>query len=123
MTLRQTAEAPVAESQQVLPGYGESSLADLTPAIGAHLGVPGYRDDPLRLPAAQRYVVVLIDGLGFHLVRRAVREAPYLASLLGDAAPITAGVPSTTVTSVTSLGTGWWDTPRASRARERSSTR
>jgi hypothetical protein len=106
MTLRQTAEAPVAESQQVLPGYGESSLADLTPAIGAHLGVPGYRDDPLRLPAAQRYVVVLIDGLGFHLVRRAVREAPYLASLLGDAAPITAGVPSTTVTSVTSLGTG-----------------
>ena len=106
MTLRLTAEVPVTESQQVLPGYGVSSLADLTPAIGAHLGVPGYRDDPLRLPPAQRYVVVLIDGLGFHLVRRAVREAPYLASLLGDAAPITAGVPSTTVTSVTSLGTG-----------------
>jgi len=106
MTPRLVAEVPVSESQLVLPAYGSSSLADLTPAIGAHLGVPGYTDDPLRLPPSQRYVVVLIDGLGFHLVRRAVREAPYLASLLGDATAITAGVPSTTVTSVTSLGTG-----------------
>ena len=31
---------------------------------------------------------------------------PYLASLLGDARPITSAVPSTTVTSLASLGTG-----------------
>jgi len=49
---------------------------------------------------------LLIDGLGWNLLRRAVREAPYLGSLLGDAQPITSGVPSTTVTSLASLGTG-----------------
>jgi predicted AlkP superfamily pyrophosphatase or phosphodiesterase len=101
-----TSQLAAPASELVLPAYQSSSLADLTPSIGAHLGVPGYRFDPLGLPASQRYVVVLIDGLGFHLVRRAIREAPYLASLLGDATAITAGVPSTTVTSVTSLGTG-----------------
>ena len=48
----------------------------------------------------------LIDGLGWNLLRRSVRDVPYLASLLGDAQSITAGVPSTTVTSLASLGTG-----------------
>ena len=81
-------------------------LVDLMPSIGAHLRVPGCPEDVLGLPAADRYVVVLIDGLGWNLLRRAVREAPYLGSLLGDAQPITSGVPSTTVTSLASLGTG-----------------
>ena len=45
----------------------------------------------LGLPDAERYVVVLVDGLGWHLVRGAIRDAPYLASLLGDGRPITAG--------------------------------
>jgi predicted AlkP superfamily pyrophosphatase or phosphodiesterase len=106
MTARPAVEVAPAAAQLVLPAYSSASLSDLTPGIGAHLGVPGYLEDPLRLPSSQRYVIVLIDGLGFHLVRRAVREAPYLSSLLGDAAAITSGVPSTTVTSVTSLGTG-----------------
>lgn len=90
----------------ILPAYGHSSLADLMPSIGAHLGVPGYPDDILGIPNATRYVVVLIDGLGWHLIRSALRDVPYLASLIGDARPITSGVPSTTVTSLTSLGTG-----------------
>lgn len=90
----------------VLPRYGHSTLADLLPSIGAHLGMAEHRDDPLGLPSADRYVVVLIDGLGWQLVHRAVRSLGYLAELLGDARPITAGVPSTTVTSLTSLGTG-----------------
>jgi hypothetical protein len=106
MNPRLTAEPSAAAEQMVIPAYASSTLADLTPGIGAHLGVPGYDRDPLQLPNAQRYVVVLIDGLGFHLVRRAIRDAPYLASLLGDASPITSGIPSTTVTSLASLGTG-----------------
>lgn len=97
-----TAPAPA----MVLPRYGHSTLADLLPAIGAHLGMAEHRDDPFGLPSADRYVVVLIDGLGWQLVHRAVRSLGYLADLLGDARPITAGVPSTTVTSLTSLGTG-----------------
>lgn len=90
----------------VLPAYGSGSLADLMPAIGAHLGVPGAGEDVLGLPAASRYVVVLVDGLGWNLVRRSAREVPFLAGLLAGGRPITAGVPSTTVTSLTSLGTG-----------------
>jgi predicted AlkP superfamily pyrophosphatase or phosphodiesterase len=76
------------------------------PSIGAHLGVPDCREDVLGLPAGERYVVVLVDGLGWNALRRSVREVPYLASLLGEARAITSGVPSTTVTSLGSLGTG-----------------
>ena len=90
----------------VRPSYGDSTLADLMPSIGAHLGVAGCHRDLLDLPSSDRYVVVLVDGLGWHLVRRSLREAPYFSGLLGDARPLTAGVPSTTVTSLTSLGTG-----------------
>lgn len=90
----------------VRPHYGHSTLADLMPSIGAHLGVGECTEDLLGLPSSRRYVVVLIDGLGWHLIRRSLREAPYLAGLLGDGRELTAGVPSTTVTSLTSLGTG-----------------
>lgn len=106
MSPRPSAEPSPDATSLVVPRYSFSTLSDLTPSIGAHLGVPGCADDPLWLPDAQRYVVVLVDGLGFHLVRRAVRAAPYLASLLGDAGPITSGAPSTTSTSLASLGTG-----------------
>jgi hypothetical protein len=89
----------------IRPAYSRSTLADLLPSIGAHLRVPGCTDI-LGLPGADRYVVVLVDGLGWHLLRRALRNAEYLTGLLGDARPITAAVPSTTATSLTSLGTG-----------------
>ncbi len=90
----------------VLPAYAAASLAGLMPSIGHHLGVPGCEHDALDLPASERYVVVLVDGLGWNLLRRSAREVPYLAALLGSGRSITAGVPSTTVTSLTSLGTG-----------------
>ncbi|HZA72209.1 MAG TPA: nucleotide pyrophosphatase/phosphodiesterase family protein [Propionibacteriaceae bacterium] len=100
------ADASSRSADLVRPAYGSASLGDLMPSIGAHLGVPGCREDVLGLPAADRYVVVLVDGLGWNLLRRSAREVPYLASLLGDAQAITSGVPSTTVTSLGSLGTG-----------------
>jgi hypothetical protein len=68
--------------------------------------VPGYTEDAFGLPDSARYVILLIDGLGWNLLRRAVMAAPFLASLLGGAKPITSAVPSTTVTSLGSLGTG-----------------
>lgn len=94
------------EAELVLPGYGHSSLADLLPSVASHLGVPGFDDDVIGLPAAQRYVVVLVDGLGWQLISSRARDAPYLGDLLSRARPITAAVPSTTATSLTSLGTG-----------------
>ncbi|WP_231920112.1 alkaline phosphatase family protein [Microlunatus soli] len=91
--------------EMIRPAYQRSTLADLMPSIGARLGVPGC-STIIELPDADRFVVVLVDGLGWHLLRRAVRNAGYLTSLMGEARPITSGVPSTTATSLTCLGTG-----------------
>ena len=93
-------------SEPQLPQYGSGSLADLLPSIGARLGVPGCREDVLGLPEGDRWVVVLIDGLGWHPAQSVLAEAPFLAGSIGHGKRITAGVPSTTVTSLTSLGTG-----------------
>ncbi|MEL4357509.1 MULTISPECIES: alkaline phosphatase family protein [unclassified Luteococcus] len=90
----------------VLPGYGHSTLSDLLPAVGAHLGVPGCQSDPLGLPAASRYVLLLVDGLGHHLLQACLRHTDYFAEVFGDAVRLTSGVPSTTATSLTCLGTG-----------------
>ena len=90
----------------IIPAYGSSTLADLLPSVAARLQVPGYEVDRIGLPEADRYVVVLIDGLGWELLQGAVEQAPYLASLLVGSHSLTAGVPSTTVTSLASLGTG-----------------
>jgi Type I phosphodiesterase / nucleotide pyrophosphatase len=90
----------------VVPEYQSTTLGELMPSVGAHLGVSGFAEDAFGLPQSARYVVVLIDGLGWNLLLQAAQEAPYLASLLGSAQPITSAVPSTTVTSLASLGTG-----------------
>ena len=58
------------------------------------------------LPDAPAYVVFLVDGLGSRLLERYAATAPYLSSLLADRRPAPPGVPSTTATSLTSLGTG-----------------
>lgn len=89
----------------VAPRYGDRALSDLLPSVAGAMGFAGF-DDRLGLPAGQRYVVVLVDGLGWHQLRRHRDLAPYLASLLDGRPPLTSGVPSTTATSLTSLGTG-----------------
>ena len=58
------------------------------------------------LPEAPAYVVFLVDGLGADLLAAHAHAAPYLSSLLDGDSTGTAGVPSTTATSLTSLGTG-----------------
>jgi hypothetical protein len=83
--------------------YGEAALADVLPSVLASLGLPG-EPNPLALPAARRTVVLLVDGMGWELLRRHPEAAPYLSSLAGR--PLTAGFPATTVASLASLGTG-----------------
>ena len=86
-----------------VPAYGSASLADLLPSVLASLGVSG-EPATLALPATARAVVLLVDGLGAELLRRHADEAPFLSSL--SSTPLTAGFPATTVTSLTSFGTG-----------------
>lgn len=93
-----------------LPAYGERSLGDVVPAIARGLGmaptVAGQPPSDLVLPDASAYVVFLIDGLGSEQLSRYSRSAPFLSSLAQGGSVGTAGVPSTTATSLTSFGTG-----------------
>jgi hypothetical protein len=87
------------------PDYGHRSLGDVLPAVSRALGVDADLPDPgLDLPEAPSYVVFLVDGLGYELLRDHAEEAPFLAAHLTD--PATVGVPTTTATSLTSFGTG-----------------
>jgi hypothetical protein len=88
----------------VPPAYGARSLSDVLPAVGAALGVTP--ESPLHLPEAPAYVVFLVDGLGAELLAAHAHAAPYLSSLLTPESRGTSGVPSTTATSLTCLGTG-----------------
>ena len=99
-----------AEQDFVLPAYHDRSLADVLPAVARALGVEAGFGRPggpsgLELPEGRRYVVFLVDGLGYELLRAHPEEAPFLHALLVGTTPATVGVPSTTATSLTSLGT------------------
>jgi hypothetical protein len=94
----------------VHPRYGSASLADILPGALAVLGVPG-APDPLGLTGpldgVRRLAVLLVDGLGWHQIPLAAPHAPTLAELTAAGGrPITTGFPSTTPTSLVSLGTG-----------------
>ncbi len=89
----------------VLPRYFGGSLAEVLPSAVAALGVTGWTNTFDLVPRGS-YVVLLVDGLGWQLLRDHAHDAPYLSSLAETASPITCGVPSTTATSLTTLGTG-----------------
>ncbi|MGL5827573.1 MAG: alkaline phosphatase family protein [Nocardioides sp.] len=91
------------QSEFPCPEYGRRSLAEVLPATATALGVPELGDPGWDLPPASGYLVLLIDGLGAELLRRNAASAPYLTSL--TACEGWAGAPSTTATSLTSLGT------------------
>ncbi|MDO4919793.1 alkaline phosphatase family protein [Kocuria sp.] len=86
------------------PRYGTRSVADVLSSAAAAVGVAGTRN-ALSLPGAQRYVVVLVDGLGSRLLREVGGYAPTLRSAesLGE---LDAAFPSTTSVSLSCLGTG-----------------
>lgn len=91
-----TGEVPV-------PRYGEAAIADLVPSLLTALDVPGFRN-PLGVEPVDRVALVLIDGLGWESLRAHPDEAPFLHR--AATVSLTAGFPSTTATSVASIGTG-----------------
>lgn len=88
----------------MLPRYGSGSLAEVLPAL---LGALGEQVPPsdIVVPPVRAAAVLLVDGLGAELLRDHAADAPFLASL-PDAGPLTAGFPSSTSISLSSLGTG-----------------
>ncbi len=89
------------------PRYDHRGLAGVLPGVAASLGVATCEHaDAVPMAPARRAVVVLVDGLGYELLRRRGGHAPFLRSLLPAAYRITAGFPSTTATSMGTFGTG-----------------
>jgi hypothetical protein len=88
-----------------LPRYGAASLADLLPSLLAALDVPGFRN-PLGVEPLRRACLLVVDGLGWELLRANRRMAPVLAGAAERGGPVTTGFPSTTATSLASIGTG-----------------
>jgi hypothetical protein len=89
----------------IVPSYGESSLPDLAASILAAL-TGDAAANVLGLPDAGRVCLLIVDGLGLELLRGHQAAAPFLAELAFNSRPLTAGFPSTTVTSLGSLGSG-----------------
>ena len=90
-----------------------ASITDVLPSVAALLGAPGAEDRlglAGRLGDVRRVALVLVDGLGTHLLPRLAPSAPLLAGVLagvdGTVADLACTFPSTTPTSLVSLGTG-----------------
>jgi hypothetical protein len=88
----------------IVPSYGSGSLADLGASLLASVGGAG--DNVLGLPGSRKACLLLVDGLGWELLRDHPAAAPFLSELAINAGPLAAGFPATTVTSLTTLGTG-----------------
>jgi hypothetical protein len=86
-----------------IPPYGSGTLADVGPSILAALGVDGV-GNPIGLEPVQRACLFVVDGLGWTQLQASPDAAPFLASMAGGS--LVAGFPSTTVTSLASIGTG-----------------
>jgi hypothetical protein len=89
------------------------SICDVLPAAAALLSVDGANDAlgvTARVGDVRRVVVVLVDGMGWHLLPELAADAPLLAAVLaGDAGQLdelACTFPSTTPTSLASLTTG-----------------
>ena len=97
--------ADLPTSLPTLPRYGESTLADLAGSVLASLGARS-EPNPLGLPDADRVCLLVVDGMGWELLRDHQAAAPFLSELAMTGRPLTAGFPATTATSLASLGTG-----------------
>ncbi|HEY8295258.1 MAG TPA: alkaline phosphatase family protein [Micrococcaceae bacterium] len=97
------------------PGYGRNSIGEVLTSSAAALGAAGF-SNTLDLPKARRICIILVDGLGKALLQQRAAHAPFLRGVLNGAAnggaghshrqTLSAAFPSTTTTSLTSLGTG-----------------
>ncbi len=86
-----------------LPRYGIRSLGELLPSLLGALGITGFVNS-LALEPASRACLLMVDGLGWELLRDNREVAPFLNSIARE--PLTAGFPATTAASLSSLATG-----------------
>lgn len=101
------AKARAAASSASPVDWSGGTLASVLPSVAHRLGVGRYTGhDVFGLPAVKRTVVVLVDGLGYDLLRQRSGHAPFLRQRLESAHRVPCGFPSTTATSMGTFGTG-----------------
>ena len=97
------------------PDYADAGLlSDIVPAAAVTLGAGQILEDRQRERAqkvgldleARVVVVALIDGMGIELLKASWAYAPFLRSVRDSVSEFSAGFPSTTANSLSSLGTG-----------------
>ncbi|HEY4871510.1 MAG TPA: alkaline phosphatase family protein [Candidatus Dormibacteraeota bacterium] len=66
------------------------------------VGIAGFANS-LAIEPVSRVCLLLVDGLGWELLRENRKSAPFLTSIASD--PLTAGFPATTAASLSSLAT------------------
>jgi len=79
------------------------ALRDVLPSVAACLGVPGFANT-MELPTSDRYVVCLIDGLGWEALQANAADAPFIIEVSDR--HINADFPTTTPVGLAALGTG-----------------
>jgi predicted AlkP superfamily pyrophosphatase or phosphodiesterase len=96
-------QAGVDVEEPVVPDYEGACVCNLIPALLE----PGL-DTPAWLPTpaveADRVVLLLLDGVGWHQLQQRRHLTPTLASMTGG--PISTVLPTTTATALTSIATG-----------------
>lgn len=97
----------MSEDALLVPRYGSGALSDLVPSVLSGLGLPGFAN-ALGLQPMPGACILVIDGLGWELLRTYPEAAPFLAAAADaeGSRPLTAGFPATTSASLGSLGTG-----------------
>ena len=88
------------EVQDTWPG-----LASLTQSVFAGLGTRGFRN-PFRLERSTATCLLLIDGLGWDLLKAHAVHAPFLASLMQPDGHFKVGFPATTAASLAAVTSG-----------------
>ena len=98
-----------------MSGSAPGSICEVLPSAAALLGAPGAVDtlaltDGIDADRTDRVLVVLVDGMGWHLLPQLAASAPLLAAVLagasGRATQLVSVFPSTTPTNLVSLATG-----------------
>jgi hypothetical protein len=90
----------------LVPQYDTATLADVLSASADAIGVPGV-EGHLRFRPVPKVTVLLVDGLGAEQLRANAAHAPFLTeAMAANGQAITAGFPTTTITSLASLGVG-----------------
>lgn len=101
--IEHTGDSGALELGRTLPTYDDRCVTAVAPALLAGVEADLVSD---AVAAARTVVLLVVDGLGWHQLRRHRSFAPSLAAASDATPPITTVAPSTTAAALTSLATG-----------------